>query len=154
MAKQPHRDKASGAEQAFLAQALELLARTLQLEYRFIMDYPRLMRMFRDREVKATLRLLWKDSACHADALTHVIRGLGGAPPFPTQEPLPNLPVPEILRKQLEYEKEAQTLHTQAAGLAGPLRLGPLRDIAQQERWHVLRVERILYRLGQRSGGE
>ena len=136
------------SEEDTTTRALELMAQTLLVEYRLIMHYPRLSNMVPEGECRDIVMLLGEDSVRHADIVSQAIRSLGGAPPFPSVDPLPDLPVQAIFRRQLEYEKLALMLHSEAAGLVGewqPILLG----IADEERSHIRIEERILERLGQ-----
>lgn len=137
----------SGEEDA-TAQAMELMAKTLQVEYRFLVYYHRLMDLVPNDQNRANVRMLGEDSLRHADLVSQTIRAMGGTPAFPPLEPFPGLPVREIFQRQLEYEKLALMLHTRAAELVAPEWREPLLGIAKQERWHVLVVEKILEELG------
>ncbi|MDP2659294.1 MAG: ferritin-like domain-containing protein, partial [Dehalococcoidia bacterium] len=123
------------SEEDTTARALELMAQTLVVEYRFIMHYPRLANMVPEGECRDIVKVLGEDSVRHADIVMEAIRSLGGTPPFPSMEPLPDLPVVSIFRKQLEYEKLALFLHTEAAEMVGPGSHDALKRIAEQERW-------------------
>lgn len=130
------------------ARAIELMAQTLQVEYRFIVHYPRLMDMAPDTESRGMMQRIGSDSVKHADVVRQAIQALGGTPPFPALEALPDLPIGEMFRKQLEYERLALMLHSRAAELVGPEWREAVRRIAEEERWHIRGVEGILERLG------
>lgn len=131
-----------------MAQAVGLMALVLQVEYRFIVYYPRLEGLLPDDESRATVRMLGEASVRHADLVGRVIRALGGTPGFPALEPFPDLPVVDIFRRQLEYEKLALMLHRGAAALVGQQWRELLRGVAEEERSHILGVEKILKALG------
>lgn len=125
---------------------LDLLAKALQVEYRIIAHYPKLMSLVTD-ESRDTVLVLGSDSIRHSDAVMAVIRNLGDEPPFPHVDPLPELPIEDLFKMQLEYEKLALFLHTEAARLAPPEHQATFQQLAQQERVHILGVERILERI-------
>lgn len=128
--------------------ALEALALNLQVEYRFIFYYPCLARLVPDDGTREIVLVLGEESVRHADAVVQVIRALGGTPPFPSIDTLPDLPAKELFRKQLEYEKLALVLHTQAAELVESKWRESLHRLAEAERRHIAAVEKILERLG------
>ncbi|MCL4369315.1 MAG: ferritin-like domain-containing protein [Chloroflexi bacterium] len=127
--------------------ALELLGQILQVEYRFIIHYPRLMDMAPDEETREMMRVVGESSVRHADVTAQVLRTLGAVPPFPAFEALPADPPKRIFERQLEYEKLALMLHSEAAGLVEEWR-PILQSIADEERSHIRIVERILEQLG------
>jgi bacterioferritin (cytochrome b1) len=134
--------------------ALGLMGQTLQVEYRFIIHYPRLKEMLPDEESRRIIQVLGEDSTRHADIVARAMRDLGGTPLFPSLEPLPDLSVREVLQRQLEYERLALMLHTEAAGLVGDEWREHLQRIAEQERWHIEGMEMVLKRLGEKVAGE
>ena len=127
--------------------AQELLGQVLQVEYRFIIHYPRLMDMAPDKETRELMRLVGESSVRHADVTAQALRTLGVVPPFPAFEALPEDPPKKIFEKQLEYEKLALMLHSEAASLVEEWQ-PVLQGIADEERSHIRTVERILERLG------
>ena len=130
-----------------IGQMVELLGRSLQVEYRIIVHYPKLMAMLPDEETRNLALTLGLDSIRHADTVREVIMGLGEEPPFPSVDALPDVSVRDIFRRQLEYEKLAFLLHTEAANLASPEHKAAFRRIAQEESHHIEGVERILKKL-------
>lgn len=129
--------------------AIELLEQVLQVEYRFIVHYPRLMEMTPDNETREIMRMVGEASVRHADTTAQILRRMGAIPPFPGLEPLPDLPVRDLFQRQLEYEKLALMLYSQAAELVAEEWQDSVRRIAEEEQWHIQGVERILGRLGQ-----
>jgi len=131
-----------------LDEALGILGRTLEVEYRFIFHYPRLLPLVPDEESRHALKTLGDNSVQHAEIVATVIRALGGEQVIPTIDPLPEpLDLPQLFREQLEYERLALALHRQAAEVVGPGYADQFRAIAAQEEGHIQLVEGILGRL-------
>lgn len=132
-----------------LREALDLLRHALEVKYRFIVHYPRLTRMMPDQELASKLETLGRDSTRHADIVSRTISRLGGIAPVPTVDLLPEpLDFKDFFRKQLELEKLALWLHTKASESVGEELAPSLREIAEQERWHIRLTEEIISRLG------
>jgi len=129
------------------AEAIELLQQVLQVEYRIIVHYPRLMAMTPDEESRELMRRVGESSVRHADVTAQILRQMGVVPPFPGVEPPPDEPPRELFQRQLEYERLALMNHSRAAGLVAEEWQGALERIADEERGHIRWVERILERL-------
>ncbi len=131
-----------------LEEALDLLRRTLEVEYQFIIHYPQLAKIIPDEELASKLQILGLDSIQHADVVSNTISKLGGIAPIPTVAALPEpLDLKNFLRKQLELEKLALSLHTKAESIAKELAFS-FRQITEQEQWHIKIVEEIISRVG------
>lgn len=132
-----------------VGEALDLLRRALDVEYRFILYYPKVEKLMPDEDTAQKVRLLGQDSVRHADIVSQAITNLGGAATIPTLDPLPDpLNLQGLFRTQLEYEKLALWLYNQAAGLVPPELASYFGTIAEQEKWHIRVTEGILQRLG------
>lgn len=128
-----------------VARALMALGNVLALEYRFIFHYPRLMELVAEKQVKEWVRVLVEDSGHHADMVASLITRLGGDWVMPDIEPLPeSLDLKQLFQKQLEYERLALWLHSQAAELLTGEDAATAWEIAESERWHIALVERII----------
>ncbi len=131
-----------------LEEALDLLRRTLEVEYQFIVHYPRLAKKIPDEELASKLQILGQDSIKHADVVSSTISKLGSIAPIPTVAALPEpLDLKNFLRKQLELEKLALSLHTKVESIAKEL-VFSFRQITEQEQWHIKIVEEIISRVG------
>ncbi len=126
-------------------EALELLERALEVEYRFILYYPRLSRIMPTPELGEKVRQLGESSRWHAEVTSTAISRLGGAVGVPTIESLPeNGDLKELFTRQLEFEKLALWLHSRASELV-PQDLKPFFiTIVEQERQHSRLTEEIL----------
>ena len=112
--------------------ALDLLQRALDVEYQFITHYPHLAMMLHDEEMVSELQTLGEDSIKHADIVANAITKLGGVPSIPIIAALPeSMDLKEFFHKQLELEKEAYSLHTQAAENIGKELEYSFREIAE-----------------------
>lgn len=134
-------------------EALDHLIRTLEVEYRFILYYPRLERLMPDGDTANKVRTLGQVSIRHAETVSQAILALGGAATVPTLEPLPDpLDVKALFSTQLEFERLALWLHSRAAALV-PEELAPqFHKIARQEEGHIKVAEEILHRLQTTQG--
>ncbi len=127
-----------------------LLNEALRLEYSLIFHYPRLANSIKDSETRKSVAELGTASIHHADVVAHAISQLGGTPdwslaPFPD-----NYDLLQIFQIQLQKEKKALELHSQAANSVppGPL-VDDLRTLADEEKGHIAIVERIISHLTQ-----
>lgn len=128
--------------------AQKVLSRALEVEYQIIVHSPQIARMIPDKELSMKVDRLGLDSVRHADVVANAISKLGGVPPFPHFEPLPEpLDLKDFFRKQLELEHLALDLHTRAAGILGEQSAQSLQRLAEDERWHIKVVEDIISRL-------
>ena len=134
-------------------EALDHLIRALEVEYRFILYYPRLERLMPDGDTASKVRTLGQASLRHAETVSQAILALGGTATVPTVEPLPDpLDLKALFRIQLKYEKLALWLYTRAAALV-PLELAPrFGELAREEERHIKMTEDILHRLHTAEG--
>lgn len=131
-------------------EARELLERALDLEYRFIVHYPKLARLMPSRSLAERVQVLGQDSIRHADTVVRIVAGLGGGAIVPTVDPLPTqLDLKDMFSRQLEREKLGLYFHATAANLASGELASDLRQIADQEQWHIRMTEEILAALDQ-----
>ena len=127
---------------------LGILSRALEVEYTTIVNYPRIVRMMPNEQSASWVQLLGEDSIKHADKVAAAISGLGGIPPFPRFELLPDNPdLVGFFEKQLDLEYLALDLHTKAAEGIGEQFAPSFRQLAEQERWHIKLVNDILVKL-------
>lgn len=127
---------------------LGILSRALEVEYTTIVNYPRIVKMMPDEQSASWVQLLGEDSIKHAEKVAAAISGLGGIPPFPRFELLPDNPdLVDFFEKQLELEYLALDLHSKAAEGVGEQFAPSLRQLAEQERWHIKIVNDILAEL-------
>ncbi len=129
-------------------EAYELLSQALEVEYQIIVHSPQVARMIPEKELSVKVEQLGLDSVRHADVVANTISKLGGVPPFPRFEPLPELlDLKDFFRKQLDLEHLALDLHTRAAGILGEQSGQSLQQLAEDERRHIKVVEDIISRL-------
>ncbi len=128
---------------------MDVLNKTLQLEYSLIIHYPRLASTIEDEKTRELVLRLGSDSIKHADVVASAILKLGGDPvwsfdPFPAGSD-----IVKIFQAQLEKEKLALQLHQQSMGLVRDnLLREKFGELAKTEEWHIQIVEDILSRLG------
>jgi len=131
-----------------IKEAYELLSRALEVEYQIIVHSPQVARMMPEKELSVKVEQLGLDSVRHADVVAATISKLGGVPPFPRFEPLPEiLDVKWFFQKQLELEHTALDLHRRASEIVGEELAPSLQRLAADERWHIKVVEDIISRL-------
>lgn len=131
-------------------EARELLERALDLEYRFIFHYPRVARLMPSPALAARVEVLGRDSIRHADVVVRIVAELGGPAIVPTVESLPaSMDLKDLFSRQLEREKLGLYFHATAANLASGEIASHLRQIADQEQWHIRMTEEILAGLDQ-----
>jgi bacterioferritin (cytochrome b1) len=138
-------------------EAQEVLSRALEVEYQMIINTPQIARMIPGEELALKVERLGLDSVRHADVVANTISKLGGVPPFPRFQPLPEfLDLKDFFKKQLDLEHFALDLHSRAARVVGEHWAPSLLQLAEDERWHIKVVEDIISRLtyGTISGGE
>ena len=129
-------------------QAKEVLSQALEVEYQIIIHSPRIARMMPEEELAQKVEQLGLDSVRHADVVATTISKLGGIPPFPHFEPLPeSLDLKGFFRKQLELEHTALDLHRRATEIVGEELAPSLQRLAEDERWHIRVVEQIMAKL-------
>lgn len=127
---------------------LAILSHALEVEYATIVNYPRIVKMMPDEQSASWVQILGEDSVKHADKVAAAISGLGGIPPFPRFELLPENPdLVDFFEKQLGLEYQALDLHSKAAEGIGEQFAPSFRQLAEQERWHIKLVNDILVKL-------
>ncbi len=99
---------------------VSLLNKSIEVEYAFIFNYPRLIDQLVNIEpitqerVAKKLELLGKESVQHAHWIMRLIENLGGEPQLPVGVIGRMTDIPSLLLKQLDKEKLAQSLFQQA----------------------------------------
>ncbi len=99
---------------------VSLLNKSIEIEYAFIFNYPRLIDQLINIEpvtqesVAKKLELLGKESVQHASWITRLIEDFGGEPQLPIEVIDRIVDIPSLLLKQLDKEKLAQSLFQQA----------------------------------------
>ncbi len=99
---------------------VSLLNKSIEVEYAFIFNYPRLIDQLVNIEpitqesVAKKLELLGKESVQHAHWIMQLIEGLGGEPQLPFEVIDRMTDIPDLLLKQLDKEKLVQSLFQQA----------------------------------------
>lgn len=129
---------------------INLLNQSLRFEYNFIIHYPRIAQMVRDEETRKLILDLCSDSIHHSDVVANVIDHLGGKPDWCFDLFPEELDLLKIFQIQLDKEKQALQLHQKIANL---IPSGPdgsaLRSLVDDEKDHILAVDRIIERLKQ-----
>ena len=103
---------------------VSLLNKSIEVEYAFIFNYPRLIDQLVNIEpitqesVASKLELLGKESVQHAGWIMRLIENLGGEPQLPFEVIDRMTDIPSLLLKQLDKEKLVQSLFQQAKLLA------------------------------------
>jgi len=99
---------------------INLLREAMEIEYGFIINYPRVVdqlvniETIPQEEVAKKLELLGKESIQHAGWIMQLIENLGGEPQLPITV-IPRIAdIPSLLLEQLDKEKTAQSLFQQA----------------------------------------
>ncbi len=99
---------------------VSLLNKSIEIEYAFIFNYPRLIDQLVNIEpltqesVAKKLELLGKESVQHAGWIMRLIENLGGEPQLPVEVIDRMTDIPSLLLKQLDKENLAQSLFQQA----------------------------------------
>ncbi len=99
---------------------VSLLNKSIELEYAFIFNYPRLIDQLVDIEpttqesVTKKLELLGEESVQHAHWIMRLIENLGDEPQLPFEVIDRMTDIPSLLLKQLDKEKLVQSLFQQA----------------------------------------
>ena len=99
---------------------VSLLNKSLEIEYAFIFNYPRLIDQLVNIEpitqesVAKKLELLGKESVQHAGWIMRLIENLGGEPQLPFEVIERMTDIPSLLLKQLDKEKLVRSLFQQA----------------------------------------
>ncbi|MCJ7588629.1 MAG: ferritin-like domain-containing protein [Candidatus Aminicenantes bacterium] len=130
------------------AKILELLNTTLEVEYSFIVHYPRLASSIPDQKIRKLVKSLGEVSVEHANIVADAVSGLGGKlhwgfEPFPEE-----ISLTEIFHRQIDKEKEALRLHT----LCGRLTEDPelkrnFEKNAVEEEGHIKIIRKIMERM-------
>ncbi len=103
---------------------VSLLNKSIEVEYAFIFNYPRLIDQLVNIEpiiqesVAKKLELLGKESVQHAGWIMRLIENLGGEPQLPVEVIDRMTDIPSLLLKQLDKEKLVQSLFQQTRLLA------------------------------------
>jgi len=103
---------------------VSLLNKSLEIEYAFIFNYPRLINQLvniepiTQEEVAKKLELLGKESVQHAGWIMRLIEDLGGESSLPFEVLSGMTDIPSLLLKQLDKEKLVQSLFQQARRVA------------------------------------
>ena len=117
---------------------LEMLQRALEIEYQFITNYSNLAKIMHNEELASKLKVLGEDSIKHADMVSDAIIGLDGLVSIPVTELLPeDLDLKGFFSKQLELEKKAFVLYSEAAEKLGEELKPAFCQIAAQEQCHI-----------------
>jgi bacterioferritin (cytochrome b1) len=128
---------------------VDILKHALEVEYQFIIHYPRLAKMMPSEELASKIKLLGQDSVKHADIVSNTISKMGGTAPVPMVAALPEpLDLKDFFQKQLELEKLAFSLHSKAAESVTKELASSFRQIAEQEQLHISITEEIISGLG------
>ncbi len=99
---------------------VSLLNKSIEIEYAFIFNYPRLIDQLVNIEpltqerVAKKLELLGKESVQHAGWIMQLIENLGGEPQLPIGVIGRMTDIPSLLLEQLDKEKLVQSLFQQA----------------------------------------
>ena len=124
---------------------LRLLNQSLEVEYSFIVNYPRLASMIKNTGAKNMMIKLGEDSMHHADVVAGIITELGGTPNwnFQMMDSIEDLPA--ILKQQLEKEELAVKLHERTAAMAPGQELRKrLAELGDTEHHHIRAVQKII----------
>ena len=134
--------------QANRAKLIGLLNQILQIEYSFMIHYPRLARALRSEEARSILEELGRDSTRHGNVVSGIIEELGGKAEW-SFEPAPDgTDMAAVLRKQLEKEELASQLHQQCVELSSSLsHREKLNALVKDEKWHMKAVETAISKL-------
>ncbi len=99
---------------------VSLLNKSIELEYAFLFNYPRLIDQLVNIEpitqesVAKKLELLGRESVQHAGWIMRLIENLGGEPQLPVEVLDRMTDIPSMLLKQLDKENLVQSLFQQA----------------------------------------
>jgi rubrerythrin len=127
---------------------VKLLNQSLRIEYNFVIHYPRIAQLVRDEETKKLILDLCNASVHHADVVANIITHLGGKPDWSFDLFPEGMGPSEIFQIQLEKEKQALQLHQNSAALISSGSQGnALNDVANEEKAHIMTVNRIIERL-------
>lgn len=127
---------------------VKLLNQSLRIEYNFVIHYPRIAQLVRDEETKKLILDLCNASVHHADVVANIITHLGGKPDWSFDLFPEGMGPSEIFQIQLEKEKQALQLHQNSAALISSASQGnALNDVANEEKAHIMTVNRIIERL-------
>ena len=136
------------APQGKYGEIIEILNRSLSLEYAQIYYWPPLLDRMVDRTTAEKLQRLLYDSIGHAETVAAAVRQLGGTPNWVLESPQTQGSLRDVITAQLEKEKLVRRLHTRAAELAEDQalrdKLGVLRDTETQ---HIALLESVLSEL-------
>lgn len=102
----------------------DLLAKSIEIEYAFILNYPGLIDQsvniepIAQERVAKKLEFLGKESVQHAHWIMRLIEGLGGEPQLPFEVIDRIVDVRNLMLKQLDREKPVRVLFQQARSVA------------------------------------
>jgi bacterioferritin len=136
------------------SRVIDLLNRSLSLEYSIIIHMPRVASSIKDQETRALVLLLGSVSIKHADTVAGAISMLGGHPDWSFEPPPVGDDLIDVFRKQLEKERLAQKLHRETAGLVNDKDFKmKFEQMARDEEGHIKIVNDILSKLEQDQAG-
>jgi len=130
------------------SEIIGLLNKSLEVEYSFIISYPRIASTISNSEIKNIMMKLGEDSMRHADTVAGIITELGGTPEWSFQlvDTVNNLS--DILQKQLQKEELAFKLHGQTAELAHDQEMkDKLKQLGEAEKWHIRATKEMMAKL-------
>jgi len=135
-----------------IVETIELMNRTLEVEYSCIVHFARLSDITKDEEIRSLITELGQDSVRHASVVADIISELGGIPLW-SFEPFPeDMDLERIFQLQLEKEKLALQLHSQNAEVQVDNSFrNKLKGIAKDEEKHIQIVNNILSKLTENS---
>jgi bacterioferritin len=130
-------------------QLLELLNKTLELEYSLIIHYPHIAEAIRDVETRQLAQSLGAASIGHFDKVSGAIKKLGGVPRWSFEAFPQKLELKKVFQIQLGKEQLALKLHRQIAAMTtDPSLSEKFNRLSKEEELHIQTVEKILTRLG------
>ncbi len=103
---------------------IHLLNMAIQIEYAFIVNYPRLIDHLvsidgiKDEQLSKDLEHLGKDSTKHLGLIGQIIVALGGGPDWQINTIDPMTHVEDVLNTQIDREKKALSLYEEVRDVA------------------------------------
>ena len=129
---------------------LDILNKSLRLEYSLIIHYPLINKAIHDPDIKNLVNILGVVSIKHADTVADAITALGGTPQWDFESAPDEIDLKKIFRVQLEKEKLALKLHSETTDMINDKVLkAKFEAIAGQEVGHIKLVENILHLIDQ-----
>ena len=131
------------------SQVIELLNRSLRMEYSMIVHYPLIANFIKDEKIRELAIELGSGSIKHANTVADLVKSCGGEPVW-SVEPFPEkLGIKQIFSEQLEKEKQAMEMHKKNACLVDDEEMkNKLEELAREENNHIKTVNKILSMLG------